>query len=131
METTDASSAEPGELTMSVVMLTVPAEPAYVRAVRLVAASLAADLGFDVERLEDVRVAVDELCSLFLPDTDDGAIELRFLPVDGCLEVTGRYLGQGRVTRVDPLVSEILDATTDELDVPTEELPAFRFVRRP
>jgi anti-sigma regulatory factor (Ser/Thr protein kinase) len=76
----------------------VPAEARYVRAVRLVAASLAADSGFDVEELEDVRVAVDELCALFKPSDDTATIELDFTSTDGELQVSGRYLGTRVIT---------------------------------
>lgn len=110
--------------------MTVPAAPHHVRSARLVAASMASDLGFDVERLEDVRVAVDELCTLFRPTVADAAIELQFMAVDGSLDVRGRYRGAGEVVEPDWLVAEILDATTDELELPTGDDPAFRFCRR-
>jgi hypothetical protein len=55
-----------------VVTLEVPAKPRYLRVVRLVASACATDAGFDIDDVEDVRVAADELCA--------GALELQ--PLD-------------------------------------------------
>ncbi|MDR1571037.1 MAG: ATP-binding protein [Clostridiales Family XIII bacterium] len=43
--------------------LTVPGKPEYVRTVRLAISSLAGCAGFDVEAVEDIKVAVSEACS--------------------------------------------------------------------
>ncbi|MCB1003894.1 MAG: hypothetical protein KDB35_06875 [Acidimicrobiales bacterium] len=50
------------------VRLHLPADSRYLRLLRLVASSMAADLGFPVDELEEVRVAVDELGSALLAD---------------------------------------------------------------
>src|SRR2546423_11409599 len=44
------------------VRLVVPAAPEYLRLVRLTAAGLASRLGFTFDEVEDLRIAVDELC---------------------------------------------------------------------
>jgi hypothetical protein len=116
---------------MAGVQMIVPAQARYVRAVRLVAASLAADLGFDVDELDDIRVAVNELCTLFQPSDGDGSIELELATDgDGELLVSGRYQGGGAVAEIDWLVAEILAATADEVVLPTADSPWFRYVRR-
>jgi hypothetical protein len=107
----------------------VPAEARYVRAVRLVAASLAADAGFDVDELDDVRIAVAELCALFSPLDTSAVIELDFSTAGGDLQVSGRYLGPGDVITADWLVSEILTATSDEVVLPTPASPRFNYLR--
>lgn len=53
-------------MTNSTADLRLPADSAYVAAVRLTTSALAARLGFRVEALEDARVAVSEACSLLL-----------------------------------------------------------------
>lgn len=107
--------------------MTIPAGPRHVRAVRLVAASLATDLGFDWEQIADLKVAVDELCSLFRSD-DASSIELTFSPADDQLEISGRFVGEGDVAEPDWLVREILEATTLECDLPTSTSRRFRLV---
>jgi serine/threonine-protein kinase RsbW len=44
------------------VRLTMPATPDLLRVARLTAASLASRLGFSFDEVEDVKIAVDELC---------------------------------------------------------------------
>src|SRR3954466_16035285 len=44
------------------VRLTMPATPQLLRVARLTAAGLAGRLGFSVDEIEDVKIAVDELC---------------------------------------------------------------------
>ena len=46
------------------VRMTLPAKGRYVRVARLVASGLANELGFGVDRLDDVRLAVGEACAL-------------------------------------------------------------------
>ncbi|MGF1597955.1 MAG: hypothetical protein ACFCVK_13645 [Acidimicrobiales bacterium] len=118
------------------IQMVVPAAGRHVKAVRLVAATLAADLGFDVEELEDVRVGVSELCSLLQPeghrdgDGDAGIIELRLIVGPAGLEVGGRYVGRYPIREADWLVEEILTTAADDFDLPTAADPSFHFVRR-
>src|SRR6266550_3660719 len=55
------------------VRLVVPAAPEYLRLVRLTAAGLASRLGFTFDEVEDLRIAVDELCFHLLGEMDDEA----------------------------------------------------------
>ncbi len=41
----------------------VPGKPEYIGPVRIAISMIAADLGFDVEAIEDIKVAVSEACS--------------------------------------------------------------------
>lgn len=73
------------------VQLVIPASPRYLRLARLTAAGLAGDLGFRVDAIEDLRVAVDELCAAIISGTPPEAeLELTYresaetLVVDGC-----------------------------------------------
>lgn len=52
----------PAVTTPSKVIVTLPAVPRLVRVARLVASGLANELGFGVDRLDDVRLAVGEAC---------------------------------------------------------------------
>jgi serine/threonine-protein kinase RsbW len=49
------------------VVLTVPATSSYVGTVRLTSASLAARCDLTIDEIEDVRLAIDEVCTLLLP----------------------------------------------------------------
>lgn len=49
-----------------VVLLDVPAAPAYIAVVRTAAAGLAARVDLTLDRIEDVRIAVDEACVMLV-----------------------------------------------------------------
>jgi serine/threonine-protein kinase RsbW len=49
-----------------VVLLTVPADGAYLGVLRTAAAGLAARLQFTLDEIEDLRIAVDEACAMLL-----------------------------------------------------------------
>ncbi|MDR1028325.1 MAG: ATP-binding protein [Clostridiales Family XIII bacterium] len=50
--------------------LMVPGKPEYVRTVRLAVSSLANKIGFDIEAIEDIKVAVSEACSNIVCHSD-------------------------------------------------------------
>ena len=52
--------------TTDAVDLRVPADPAYLVVVRTATAGLAARLNLSIDEIEDLRIAVDEACSLLL-----------------------------------------------------------------
>jgi serine/threonine-protein kinase RsbW len=52
--------------TTDLVELRVPADPAYLAVVRTATAGLAARLDLTLDEIEDLRIAVDEACSLLL-----------------------------------------------------------------
>jgi serine/threonine-protein kinase RsbW len=67
--------------TSDVVELDVPADPAYVAVVRTATAGLAARLDLTLDRIEDLRIAVDEACTLLVhrnPPGSGGTIRCQF-----------------------------------------------------
>ncbi len=99
------------------VRLTVPAAPSMIRVARLTAAALASQLDFSFDDVEDVKMAVDELCfALIGTKGRPGDIDLVYRLGDGDLviEGTGRF-GEEVVTPVATDLSlQILDAVVDE-----------------
>jgi serine/threonine-protein kinase RsbW len=53
-------------LERDVVLLTVPADGAYLGVLRTAAAGLAARLHFTLDEIEDLRIAVDEACAMLI-----------------------------------------------------------------
>src|SRR5579875_1546526 len=61
------------------VRLTVPAMPEYLRLARVTAAGLASRLGFSFDEVEDLRLAIDELCYGLTGNTGrPGTVEIRY-----------------------------------------------------
>src|SRR5665213_4638368 len=78
------------EATDEAVKLSVPAALEYVRIVRLTGSGVASRLGFDIEEIEDLRVALDELASIAIEAADAGELEITFFTTDTELRITGR-----------------------------------------
>jgi serine/threonine-protein kinase RsbW len=55
------------------VTITVPADGAYLALLRMVTAGLAARLDFNVDEIEDFKIAVDEACAMLLATSVAGA----------------------------------------------------------
>lgn len=122
------------------VELVVPASADYVEPVRLTAAALAAELGLDVEEVDDIRIAVHELFVLLLDDeqqrpeppalADDARVELRFelLRDRACLLVRGRRLDDApqEAIDIDDLTRAIISAATDDWHLSLTGHPSFR-----
>ena len=73
---------------VDVVEIQVPADVVYVSTLRLTAASLAARCDLTIDEIEDLRLAVDEACSLLLPHARTGsALQARFEVSPGRLAV--------------------------------------------
>ena len=71
--------------------LEVPTTPDLLRLVRVVASGLASRLGFSIDAVEDVRLAVDELCWTVASRAGPASTLLvRFVILDGAFSVEGR-----------------------------------------
>ena len=79
-------------ITGEMIRLTVPASLEYVRIVRLTASGVASRLGFDIEDLEDLRVAVDELSSLLVEAVDGGELTVNFAVLADALRIEGEAM---------------------------------------
>lgn len=114
------------------IRLTVPASLAYIRVIRLTASAVASGLGFDVEEVEDLRVAVDELASIVIDHAADTELDLTFTVEDDVLRLDGRAPVDGHdAVHVDGLTSQILSAVTDSYEVALRDGSVhFRCTRR-
>ncbi len=101
------------------IRLTVPAEFRYLRLARVTAAAIAADLDFNVQDIDDVRVAVDELASILIEDATPGAeLELCFWLGPSGIEAEGAVT-DGATTEPDvhPVAGELLALVVDRYDL--------------
>jgi serine/threonine-protein kinase RsbW len=103
-----------------IVELTIPVQADLVVLARLTAATVASRADFDIEEIEDLRLAVDELCASLAQTGGNGRLDLQFSSDDGQIEVSCSY----RVGSIAPnatnegslgeLSVRILDALVDE-----------------
>lgn len=92
-----------------------PARSGFLRICRVNAAAFGADAGFDVDDLDDLRLAVNESVSWLLGDeTSGGEVTLRLRAIDNGLSFEARRTGSALpAEELDDLVHAILGATTD------------------
>ena len=113
-----------------VVRLSVPGSLEYVRVVRLTAAAVAARLSFDVEEIEDLRVAVDELVSTVIEAGDGAEVNITFTSLDGAFVAEGDSQ-VAREPAIDDLTRQILSVVVDAFDVTaTDGVARFRATKR-
>ncbi len=122
-------------MTEGEVRLEVPASPEFLRVARMMAAGVASRLGFTLEEVDDLRIAIDELCfSLVGRNGRPGTVALRYVmsPEGLAVEGTGRFADRaGDEPRLSPMSLQILRAVTDDCRVDAGvDGPTFRLFKR-
>jgi serine/threonine-protein kinase RsbW len=100
------------------VTLRVPANSAFVVLIRAAVSAMCARLDFTIDRIEDVKLAVDEAAALLLSDApQDTHLDVRFTPdaPDGMrVEMTAPTV-HGRSLERDSFTWTVLTALVDEV----------------
>lgn len=92
--------------------LEVPTTPDLLRLVRVVASGVASRLGFSMDAVEDVRLAVDELCHTVASRAGPAStLAVSFVILDGAFSVEGRL----RPGAVDPGEASTLSALSERI----------------
>ena len=108
----DQSGGAATELT-----LVIKAANDHVRFARLMASAVAARQGFDYDTIEDLRIAVSELCTVVTEGVARGELTLTFRGDAAGVRVTGRApLASGSPAPEAPgeLTRQILEAVADD-----------------
>jgi serine/threonine-protein kinase RsbW len=116
------------------VSIKIPAAPAYLQVVRLTAAGLASRLGFTIDEIEDLKIAVDELCAYLTgAQGRDGDLQVRFNVHDDRLEIEGLgHFAPGQKVRTDlsDFSRMILETVVDEAQLQQlDGTPQFNLVK--
>ena len=69
---------------MEKISIKIPPKKLYIKSIRLFTASIASDLGFNIEEVEDLRVVVSEAINYKLSDED---ITIEFAPAEKDLSI--------------------------------------------
>jgi hypothetical protein len=123
-----SANAEPLRMLRAVsagITITFPAEAEYLRLARLAAADAASRAGFDVDAIDDVRIAVSELCGA---RGAGGNITLRLVAVPGRLEVQGQA-DVALTPHLDGLTRTVVGGVVDSYHLSSEPVGAFSFVK--
>lgn len=117
--TQPADAGDPATSGSRHVTLVVPADAEYLRLARLASADSGSRAGLDYEEIDDLRIAVTELCHLLIGDGARGDMRLEFHTDGDGVAVIGRAEQPG--TAVDNDFSEtILTRVVDSHSVRDE-----------
>lgn len=102
--------------------LSIPAVPELLSLPRLVAAALSAREGFDIEAVEDIRLAIEELCLASFEGRGTGRLRILLTMHQDVLEVECTFTpsqdepldSTGRHELASDLTEQLLEALTDE-----------------
>ena len=98
-----------------VVEVAVPLRPEFAMTVRTVAASLAADSGFTIEELDDLRLAISEVYSVIVNlGADSSRARVGFALTAGAITVSFTSDSLAGEVRFDELATNILRAVVDD-----------------
>jgi serine/threonine-protein kinase RsbW len=101
-----------------VVVITLPADSAYLSVLRTATAGLAARLDFTIDEIEDLRIAVDEACAMLLPQAQrDAEITCEFELGDYSIDVNVSVLTvDGQQPSRDTFAWTVLSALAGDVD---------------
>ena len=102
-----------------VVTLMLPLHVRHASTARVVAASLAADAGFSVDEIDDLRLGVNEVVSVLSDDpSSDPSVRLaiEFAVSTGRVTATISRSDRGGTVELDELAQRILDAVVDQYE---------------
>jgi serine/threonine-protein kinase RsbW len=122
------------------VQLVFPARGDLVVLARLVTSAISARAGFDIEDLEDLRLAVGELCLLALQGSDakHGDLSLNFVVSPDAIDISCSLVGAAPAAstesadgvEADQLSEQILAALVDEHGRTQEDGSATAWLRK-
>jgi serine/threonine-protein kinase RsbW len=102
------------------VVLTVPAQPEFLRVVRMTASGLGSRLGFNIDEVDDLRLALDELCFALIGKGTEGLLRLVYVLEEDALVISGEIEQpvDGRPeSTLNDLSRQILSALVDDHDL--------------
>jgi serine/threonine-protein kinase RsbW len=116
------------------VRVRIPASPVYLRVVRLVVADLASRLGFTIDEIEDLKIAVDELAAYMTGSQGrEGTLEIQFSVDEERIEISGKghFLPGSRVrTELTDFSRTILETVADTASLEQQDgTPTFNVVK--
>ncbi|CAN5180145.1 hypothetical protein BH18ACT4_BH18ACT4_07270 [soil metagenome] len=123
-----------GQTSDNTIELVLPADTRLVRLARLVASGIATTAGFDVDEIEDLRIAVDEGCATLIEGGDGSPLLLSFGLGSNEVAVFGSTTAKGPATFDSDRMSlsnQILRVVVDEHELLTDHgQTAFRLRKR-
>lgn len=109
------------------VELTLPAQNRHLRLVRLAASGFTIDLGASIEWIEDLRLAVGEVCALLVEFAEPNSrLSLSYRHYGDLITVEGRCpANSAEPISLDPVAEAVLSNTVDDFRVESDDSHNF------
>ena len=111
------------------IRLEIPAAPEYLRLARLAVADVGARAGWSYEDIDDLRIAVDELCYAIGAGAQHGRLTLEYEVSGSTVEVRGTGQDTTPLAAPGELARAIIAAVVDQFDLDVDAR-TFRFEKR-
>jgi serine/threonine-protein kinase RsbW len=106
---------------VGLVELSIPARPDLLSIPRMAIAAIATDVGFDIEQVDDIRLAIEEICLSTGVGRGEGRLRLRYEWHDDSLEASCVFEAEehgraptARNEQASDLSERLLEALVDE-----------------
>lgn len=134
--TVPAMSHEPAPSVVTELTLVIPATNDHIRFARLMASAVAARVGLDYDTIEDLRIAVSELCTAVTEAAMTGDLTLTYRGDESGVTIAGRVPrspGSPAPGPPDDLTLQMLQAVSGEhtIDVGVDEVKFALHLRSP
>lgn len=114
------------------IVLTIPGQPEFLRLARMAAADAASRVGLTYEEIDDLRIAVDELCFAVMGEEGSPApLTLVYQIHPGAVSVSGSCAAEGPGPVQSELSRTIVAAVVDEHELGQRDgVRCFRVLKR-
>ncbi|MGL6105695.1 anti-sigma B factor RsbW [Romboutsia sp.] len=82
-------------MTWETIKMEIPATPDYVSIIRLTTSGIANKVGFSIEDIEDMKVAVSEACTNAIKHSNDNKVSVIYNLIENGLEIEIKDNGKG------------------------------------
>lgn len=82
-------------MTCEIIKMKIPANPDYVSIVRLTTSGIANKVGFAMDDIEDIKVAVSEACTNAVKHSEDNTVSVKYSLIENGLEIEIKDNGKG------------------------------------
>jgi serine/threonine-protein kinase RsbW len=119
---------------MDTISTKIPASPEYIQVVRLIASGLATRLRFTLDDIEDLKIAVDELCAYLTgAQGREGTLEIVFRVGEDRIEISGSGSFTAGIkvrTELTELSRKILETVADSASLEQSDgTPSFSLTK--
>jgi serine/threonine-protein kinase RsbW len=114
------------------VTVSIPKKPDYISTVRLISSSLANKIGYNIEQIEDLKVAMGEACILSFGKSIDEEVKIVYNLLKEKLEVvvswTESAIEEGDETKESNMGKMIIESLMDEVYYLDNEIKIVKYI---